>query len=90
MKALQEALTSPPILCKLHDDPAEGWCMIVRGTDASLDGWGGTLDQYDPNWKKRAARYESGVWSPAERRYAAGKRECKGILKCLQKLRFWL
>jgi len=90
MSLLQEALTSAPLLCKLHYDPAEGWGMIVLAVDASLDGWGGTLGQFDPEGHKRVARYESGVWNEAEKRYDAGKRECRGVLKALQKTRFWL
>ncbi len=81
---------SAPLLCKLHYDPAEGWGMIVLAVDASLDGWGGTLGQLDPEGRKRVARYESGTWNHAERRYDAGKRECRGLLKALQKTRFWL
>jgi RNase H-like domain found in reverse transcriptase/Integrase zinc binding domain len=90
MRILQEKLTAAPILCKLHYDPLEGWGMIVLAVDASLDGWGGTLGQYDDKGKKRVARYESGIWNDAERRYDATKRECRGLVKCLQKVRFWL
>jgi hypothetical protein len=90
MATLKEKLTSAPILCRLHYDPKEGWGTIVLAVDASLFGWGGTLGQYDDKGKKRVARYESGLWSLVEQNYDATKRECRGVLKCLHKLRFWL
>jgi hypothetical protein len=90
MEILKNKLTAAPILCKLHYDPLEGWGMVVLAVDASLDGWGGTLGQYDDKGRKRVARYESGTWNDAERRYDATKRECRGLVKCLQKVRFWL
>jgi hypothetical protein len=37
-----------------------------------------------------AARFESGIWSSAERKYDAVKLECRGLLKALKKFRFWL
>ena len=90
MEVLKEKLTSPPLLCKLHYDPEDGWGDIVLGVDASLTGWGGTLGQIDDKGKKRVSRFESGLWNHAEQQYDATKRECRGVLKCLQKLRFWL
>jgi hypothetical protein len=90
MQRLKDKLTSAPILCRLHYDPAEKWGIIVLAVDASLEGWGGTLGQYDDKGRKRVARYESGLWNTAERNYDATKRECRGVLKCLYKLRFWL
>ena len=90
MKTLKGALTTAPLLCKIHYDPAEGWGKIILAVDSSLWGWGATLGQIDDKGKKRVARYESGLWNPAERNYDAGKRECRGILKTLQKLRYWL
>jgi ribonuclease HI len=90
MKILQERLTTAPLLCKLHYDPAELWGLIVLAVDASLTGWGAVLGQYDDKGRKRVARYESGMWNQAERGYDATKRECRGVLKALQKLRFWL
>jgi RNase H-like domain found in reverse transcriptase len=90
MEVLKEKLTSPPLLCKLHYDPEDGWGDIVLGVDASLTGWGGTLGQFDDKGKKRVSRFESGLWNHAEQQYDATKRECRGVLKCLQKLRFWL
>src|SRR5262249_30771006 len=40
--------------------------------------------------RRRPARYESGIWTGAEQRYDAGKRELRGLLMALKKLRFWL
>lgn len=42
------------------------------------------------NGKRHPARYESGVWSPAEAKYDAGKRECRAVLKALKKFRHWV
>ena len=90
MALLKEKLTTAPLLCKIHYDPKDGWGQVVLGVDASLDGWGATLGQYDDKGRLRVARYESGLWSPAERKYDATKRECRGVLKALRKLRFTL
>lgn len=90
MVLLQDKLTTAPVLCKIHYDPADGWGMIILGVDASQQGYGGTLGQYDDKGRKRVARYESGLWNAAERNYDATKRECRGVLKCLRKLRSWL
>jgi len=32
-------------------------------------------------------RYESGLWNPTEGKYDAGKRECRGLLKALKKVK---
>ncbi len=40
--------------------------------------------------KRHPSRYESGIWSCAEKKYDAAKRECRGILKALKKVRYWL
>jgi reverse transcriptase-like protein/integrase-like protein len=90
MIRLQEKLISPPLLCKLQYDPSAGWGEIVLAVDSSLKGWGATLGQVDNDKRLRVSRYESGLWNAAEQNYDATKRECRGILKSLQKLRFWL
>ena len=90
MRILKNALTSAPILCKVHYNGEDGWGVIILTTDASFLGWGAVLQQLDPNGRRRVARYESGLWNNAEKGYDAGKRECRGVLKALQKLRFWL
>jgi len=43
--------------------------------------------QLDKQGRRHPSRYESGLWSIAERRYDAGKRECRGLLKMLKKVR---
>ena len=88
IERLKLALTSAPILIKL--DYRAGAGDIVLGVDASLVGWGAVLGQLNKEGRKRVSRYESGLWNQAERGYDATKRECRGILKALQKLRHHL
>jgi hypothetical protein len=89
MKTLQQAMVTAPVLIKIDYSPEAG--EIVVGVDASLEGYGGYLGQRDiKTGKVRPARYESGVWSQAERKYDATKRECRGVLKILKKLQVWL
>jgi hypothetical protein len=90
METLKEKLTSAPILCRLHLDPDDGWGDVILAVDSSLMGWGATFGQIDDQGRIRVIRYESGVWSISEQVYDATKRECRGILKALQKLRWWL
>jgi hypothetical protein len=60
--------------------------IIVR-VDASLEGYGGYLGQKDIKSRKvRPIRYKSSIWSQAERKYNATKREYRGVLKILKKL----
>ncbi len=40
--------------------------------------------------KRHRTRYESGIWSCAEKKDDATKRECQGVLKALKKVRYWL
>ena len=87
MHALKHALVSPPALVSI--DYAEGAGLIVLGVDASLEGWGATLMQIN-NGKRHPARYESGIWSLQEKVYDATKRECRGVLKALKKVRNYL
>ena len=42
------------------------------------------------NGKRHPSKYESGVWSEAEAKYDAIKRECRAVLKCLKKFRYYL
>ena len=65
--------------------------FIVLHVDASSTiGWGAILSQLQVNRKLYSALFESGIWSDAERKYHALKLECRGLLKALKKLRFWL
>ena len=89
MNKLKKALTSAPALKPLDYSADAG--EIILAVDASLQGWGGCLMQVDPETRKRSvARYESGMWNSAEAGYDAGKRECRGLLKMLKKVRYWL
>jgi hypothetical protein len=88
MSALKTALTSAPALVKIiyTDEAGE----IILAVDASLKGWGAVLMQLDAQGKRHPSRYESGLWNQAERNYDATKRECRGVLKALRKVRYWL
>ena len=48
------------------------------------------LSQQQDDGQLHPARYESGIWSDAERKYDALKLECRELLKALKKFRFWL
>jgi len=63
--------------------------LIILQTDASLTGWGSVLMQVRGG-KRLPARYESGIWKTGEAKYDATKRECRGVLCALKRLRFYL
>jgi hypothetical protein len=88
MRQLQEALTTAPALMPINYEKGAG--EIILAADASLRGWGGVLMQLDKQDRRHPVRYESGLWNEAEKRYDAGKRECRGLLKALKKFRFYL
>jgi RNase H-like domain found in reverse transcriptase len=46
--------------------------------------------QLDALRRRHLSRYESGLWNKAERNYDATKRKCRGVLKALRKVRYWL
>jgi RNase H-like domain found in reverse transcriptase len=46
--------------------------------------------QLDALRRRHLSRYESGLWNKAERNYNATKRECRGVLKALRKVCYWL
>jgi RNase H-like domain found in reverse transcriptase/Integrase zinc binding domain/Reverse transcriptase (RNA-dependent DNA polymerase) len=89
MKDLKGALMKAPVLVSLDfSDSALG---IELGIDASTSvGWGAVLSQFRDDGKLHPARFESGIWSDAEKKYDALKLECRGLIKALKKLRFWL
>jgi hypothetical protein len=88
MNALKTALTTAPALVSI-DYKSGG--DIILAVDASLKGWGCVLMQVNTGTGKRhPARYESGLWNNAEEKYDATKRECRGLLKSLKKLRGYL
>jgi hypothetical protein len=89
MDELKEYFTKSPILVSLDFSASAG--LIVLSVDASTTiGWGAILQQKQDDGTTRPARYESGLWSAPERKYDAVKLECRGLLKALKKLRFWL
>jgi len=88
MDQLKLALTQAPALVRI--DYSEGAGEIILAADASLEGWGSVLMQLDAEGRRHPSRYESGLWNNAEKNYDATKRECRGVLKALRKVRFWL
>jgi hypothetical protein len=62
---------------------------IIFTVDFNLDRWGATFSQIKTK-KNTLSRYESGLWNNAERNYDAIKREYRGVLKTLKKVRSWL
>ena len=84
---LCKALTTAPVLISLDYSPSA--LGIVLQTDASTIGWGGVLAQYQEDGL-HPARFESGIWSDAEKKYDAVRLECRGLLKLLKKFRFWV
>ena len=88
MDTIKIALTTAPALVKI--DYSEGAGEIVLAVDASLTGWGAVLMQADAEGRRHPSRYESGLWNPAEQQYDATKRECRGALKALKKVRNYL
>lgn len=87
METLKGALCNAPALMPISYEPEAG--EIILAVDSSLQGWGAVLMQ-ETDGKRHPARYESGLWNDAERRYDAGKRECRGLAKALRKMRQYL
>jgi hypothetical protein len=85
---LQEALVTTPALLPISYKPDAG--EIILASDASLMEWGGILMQLDKQQRRHPARYKSGLWNEAEKRYNIGKRECRGLFKILKKVRYYL
>jgi hypothetical protein len=85
MAILKEALCNAPALKTF--DVSDGAGQIVVGVDASLEGWGAILQQEYENKDRHLCRYDSGLWNTAEKRYDAGKCECRGLMKALKKFR---
>lgn len=87
MDKLKMALTTAPALITLVYTDGAG--EIILAVDASLKGWGAVLMQI-VDGIRHPSRYESGMWSVAESKYDATKRECRGVLKALKKTKPWL
>ena len=89
MDSLKLAITEAPVLISLDLSPS-GLSIFLYVDASSTIGWGGILSQLLEDGLVHPARYESGIWSDAERKYDALKLECRGLLKALKKFRFWL
>ena len=77
------------VLIKIDYSTKAGEIMVR--VDASLKGYRGYLGQKDIKSRKvRPIYYKSGIWSQAERKYDATKREYRGVLKILKKLQPFL
>jgi hypothetical protein len=87
MEELKKALTEAPALVTISY--AEDAGLIILAVDSSGRGWGACLMQ-EVDGKRHPARYESGLWTEQEVRYDATKRECRGVLKALKKVRSYL
>lgn len=89
MATLRTMVTEAPVLASLvFDDLRYG--LVTLMTDASLFGWGGVIEQVGPDGKRHPCRYESGIWSDAEKRYDATKRELRGLLYLMKRFRRYL
>ena len=89
MVKLKDALSNAPVLVSLDFSPSA--LGIELDIDASTTiGWGAILCQWQEDGNRHPARFESGIWSDAEKKYDALKLECRGLIKALKKLRFWL
>ena len=84
MEALKVSLTNAPALSTIDYSTDIG--DIVLAVDASGAGWGAILQQ-ERDERRHPVRYESGVWTTAEKTYDSGKRECRALLRALKKLK---
>jgi hypothetical protein len=87
MSLVVQELIKKPVLVNLDYTCGREIILMV---DASLDGWGGVLMQIGEDGHRHPVRFFSGVWSPAERRYDATKRECRGLLSVLKAAKRYL
>ena len=88
MDELKTRITSAPALVTIEYEKESGEVFI--GTDASLVGWGGHLSQTGRNGRRHPSRFESGIWTPAQSKYDAGRRECLALVNMLKKSKAWV
>ena len=90
MESVKETLNSPPALKQIDYSPGAG--EVILGVDASIDGYGGNLNQLSRDNKRvrHIIRFVSGVWSKAERNYDAVKLELRALIQSVRKLRLYL
>jgi ribonuclease HI len=89
MDELKRQLMTAPILISLDFSPS-ALDILLNIDPSTMIGWGGVLSQLQSDGTIQPARFESGLWSEAEKKYDAVKLECRGLLKALKKFRFWL
>ena len=92
MERLKAALIAAPALKPIVYTPdSQGFIgQIVLGVDASQLGYGAILQQEDQQGRRHPSRYESGLWTPAEAHFDAGKLDCQGLLRALKKFRYYV
>jgi len=92
MDKLKGALVSPPVLQPIvyPAEPGKERGKIGLGVDASLLGFGAILKREDEKGHWHPARYESGLWTEAERNYDAGKLEFRAVLRTVKTVRNYL
>lgn len=88
METIKNALRTPPALATPGFSPDEG--SLILAVDAGVEWCGAVLMQKNEECRPHACQYETGLWSRAEEVYDARKKECKGLLKALRKMTFWL
>ena len=89
MNTLKKCLTEASTLITLNFSAGAGPIILSVNASTTIE-WGANLKQEQVNGRRKRARYESGVWRDAERKYDTVKLKCRGLLKALKKLRFWL
>ena len=88
MEVLKNRLSNAPVRVKI--DYTEKGGEIVLSVDASGMAWGAALMQTRKDRLRHIACFESGLWSVQERKYDAGKLECRALLHALKKLKIHL
>ncbi len=62
MDVLRDLVTRGPVLATLvYDDPRYG--LVYLMTDASIEGWGGVVEQLGPDGRCHLCCFESGIWN---------------------------
>ena len=85
MDTLKIKITEALILISL--DFSISVLLIVLHVDASTTiGWGAVMSQLQEDGRLHPARFESGIWSDAERKYDALKLECRCLAQGAQKV----
>src|SRR5579859_3927253 len=83
------SITMAPVLVKLDFSPNALSTVLNIDTSTTI-GWDAVLSQIQTVGCVKCSRFESGIWNGTELKYDALKLECRGLLKGIKKLRFWL